>query len=87
MYARLQQSYYMREPQPLLSRDEFANLAPIIVVDVIHQNEVVNTVPIDIKEELASNQNLPTTTTAYCVLIHDRLLEYTPLTGEMRRLV
>lgn len=85
MYVRFQQNYYYKEPQPLLSCQEFKNKAPIIVVDVSHQNESVNSGPIDIKLEFETAQNIPTNTTAYCILIHDRIIEYIPLRGEIRK--
>ena len=85
MYVRFQQNYYYKEPQPLLTCQEFKNNAPIIVVDVSHQNESVNSGPIDIKLEFETAQNIPTNTTAYCILIHDRIIEYIPLRGEIKK--
>ena len=85
MYVRFQQNYYYKEPQPLLSCQEFKNNPPIIVVDVSHQNESVNSGPIDIELEFETAQNIPTNTTAYCILIHDRIIEYIPLRGEIKK--
>lgn len=87
MYVRFQQNYYMKEPQPLLSCQEFKNKAPIIVIDVSHQNETVTSGPIDIKIEFETDNNIPSNTSAYCILIHDRLVEYTPLTAQVRKVV
>lgn len=71
MYSRFQQNYYLRDPQPLLTTQEFKNKAPIIAIDVSHQNESVNCGPIDIKIEFETATNIPRMTTAYCILIHD----------------
>ncbi|KAI8123527.1 hypothetical protein CVS40_6005 [Lucilia cuprina] len=87
MYLRFQQSYYMREPQPLLTSQEFKNNAPIIVIDVSHQNESVSSGPIDIKLEFETSENVPANTSAYCILIHDRIIEYIPLKGQVRKVL
>lgn len=87
MYIRFQQNYYMKEPQPLLTCQEFKNKAPIIVVDVSHQNETVTRGPIDIKIEFETSINIPAKSSAYCILIHDRLIEYTPLTAQVHKII
>lgn len=87
MYIKFQQSYYMREPQPLLSREDFKKVAPVIVIDVTHQNESIKLGPIDIRVEFQTAKNIPENTSAYCLLIHDRIIEYSPLTGEVKRVV
>lgn len=87
MYARFQQNYYLKDPQPLLSCHDFKSKAPIFVVDVSHQDETVTSGPIDIKIEFESNKNIAANTTAHCILIHDRLIEYTPLSGLVRKIV
>uniref|UniRef100_A0A1B0GEQ0 Double jelly roll-like domain-containing protein n=1 Tax=Glossina morsitans morsitans TaxID=37546 RepID=A0A1B0GEQ0_GLOMM len=56
MYSRFQQSYYLRDPYPLLKRNEFLTHAPIVVLDVTHQNESVKTGPIDIRIELKASK-------------------------------
>uniref|UniRef100_A0A1B0G601 Double jelly roll-like domain-containing protein n=1 Tax=Glossina morsitans morsitans TaxID=37546 RepID=A0A1B0G601_GLOMM len=55
MYSRFQQSYYLRDPYPLLKRNEFLTHAPIVVLDVTHQNESVKTGPVDIRIELKAS--------------------------------
>ncbi|GBP03669.1 hypothetical protein EVAR_67679_1 [Eumeta japonica] len=87
MYLRFQQCYYMKEPQPLLTAQEFKNNAPIIVVDVSHQNESLNTGPIDIKLEFETATNIPAKTAAYCILMHDRIIEYIPIRGQVRKVL
>lgn len=87
MYSRFQESYYSRPSQPLLKRENFKTLAPIIVLDVSHQNETVKTGPIDIRIELKTQQNIPANTSAYCLIIHDRMFEYIPLTNEVKKIL
>lgn len=89
MYAKFQQSFYMREPEPLLNVDEYKTYAPLIVVDVSHQNEAVKIGPIDVRIEFdtEASKPIPDNTSAYCLVIHDRLIEYSPLTSEIRKII
>ncbi|XP_065368788.1 uncharacterized protein LOC135961222 [Calliphora vicina] len=87
MYVKFQQNFYMREAQPLLSAEEFKEKAPIIVIDVSHQNEAVTTGPIDIKVEFSTDKIVAANTSAYCLLIHDRLIEYSPLSSSVKKIV
>lgn len=88
MYCKFQEGYYLRNPpQPLLSLEDFMREAPIIVMDVTHQNEGIKTGSMDIKIEFRTNKNVPENTAAYCILIQDRVIEYVPLTGEIKKIV
>lgn len=86
MYIKFQQSYYGRQFQPLLSREKFASDAAIAVIDCSRQNEVIKTGPVDIRLEFKTSENAPANTTAYCLLLHDRIVKYIPLTSEVRKL-
>ncbi|XP_061396090.1 uncharacterized protein LOC133331729 [Musca vetustissima] len=86
MYAKFQETYYMREPQPLLSYISFKG-NPIAVIDISNQNEAVKNGPIDLKIQFETNTPIPQNTSAYCLIIHDRLVEYIPLTGIVRKVV
>lgn len=87
MYEKFQQSYYGRTPQPLLSPKNFAKIAPIIVLDVTHQNESVKGGPIDIRIELKFHSNVQPNTSAYCMLVHDKMFEYVPLTNDIKKII
>ncbi|XP_058985528.1 uncharacterized protein LOC131805849 [Musca domestica] len=86
MYTKFQQSYYMREPQPLLTYASFKD-KPIAVIDISNQNEAVKNGPIDLKIQFETNKPIPQNTSTYCLIIHDRLVEYVPLTGIVRKVV
>lgn len=85
MYAKFQQSYYGYNSQPLLSRAAFITNAPIAVVDCSHQNESIKTGPVDIKLEFKTFNNVAANTSAYCLILHDRIIEYNPLTNDVRK--
>ncbi|XP_075163004.1 uncharacterized protein LOC142235626 [Haematobia irritans] len=75
MYAKFQQSFYMKEP--LLSFSEFKE-NPIAVVDISNQNEATKSGPIDLKIQLETSTVIPANTVAYCLIIHDRLKNIYP---------
>lgn len=86
MYTKFQQSYYNRQSLPLFSYSDFKTTAPFIVIDCSRQNESIKTAPIDISLEFEFLNNIPANTSAYCIIIHDRIIEYNPLTNIVRRL-
>lgn len=86
MYCKFQESYYGRPSQPLLSRQDFKNIAPIMVIDCSRQNEVIKSGPIDVKIELKTSVIIPPLTSLYCLILHDRIIEYNPMSGEVHKL-
>lgn len=87
MYENFQCSYYGKVNEPLYGREQFKNRAPIVVIDASKQTESVKSGPVDIRLEFESNDNFPPNTTAYCLILHDRIVEYTPSNGSIKRLV
>lgn len=88
MYARFQESYYGYQSSPLLDVFKFHKLAPIVVVDCSHQNETIKTGPVDVTIEFETDVNgISDNTSAFCLLLHDRIVEYTPLNGNTRKLL
>lgn len=88
MYMKFQESYY-GDPNstPLLSWAHFKSMAPIVVIDCSHQNESLKTGPVDVRLEFKTSENIPASTSAYCLLLHDRIIEYNPLTNSVRKLI
>jgi hypothetical protein len=85
-YASFQKSYYGAEAnKPLLSYSEFLALGNIFVIDCSKQNESIKTSSVDVRLEIESTASFPASTSAYCIVIHDRVVEYTPLTNVVRR--
>jgi hypothetical protein len=85
MYANFQQSYYGCKPNPLLTPLDFANNVPIVVIDCSHQNETIKSGPVDIRLEFKTTVQVSDLTSAYCLLIHDRIVEYNPLTNQVKK--
>lgn len=81
MYSRFQSSYYGKANTPLLSPLQFKSKTPIVVIDCSKQNESVKSSSVDIKLEMEFESNIPANTSAYCLILHDKIVTYTPLTG------
>lgn len=87
MYARFQSSYYNRSDAPLLTPKMFKDKYPIVVIDCSKQNESVKSSTVDIRLEFETEDNIPDNTSAYCLILHDTIVTYTPLTGVVRRVL
>lgn len=86
MYANFRQSYYNLSIDPLLNLREFKEKAPLFVIDCSRQNDILKTGAVDVRLEIESSEDLPDNTTAYCLVINDRLFEYKPLSNIVRKL-
>lgn len=86
MYTKFRQSYYNLPSDPLLDINSFKGKAPLFVIDCSRQNETLKTGPVDVRLEIETLEDIPDNTTAYCLIINDRLLEYKPLSNLVRKL-
>ncbi|KAE9537238.1 hypothetical protein AGLY_006261 [Aphis glycines] len=87
MYTSFQESYYEKSIRnPILSPSTFLTHAPIIVIDTSKQNDSATASSVDVQLEIEASESL-LGVTAYCLLIHDRIVEYVPFTREVRKLV
>ncbi|XP_046472601.1 uncharacterized protein [Neodiprion pinetum] len=87
MYDQFQTAYYNKEAEPLLSKREFIDQAPLIVIGCSKQNESLKTGPVDIRLEFEASVEFPANTAAYCMILHDRIIEYSPISGTVKELV
>ena len=86
MYAKFGQSYY-GHGEPLLNAIEFLQYAPITVIDCSRQNESLKSATVDVRIDFECKENVPANTSAVCLIIHDRIVEYSPLTNVVRNLI
>lgn len=86
MYTQFRQSYYNLPVDPLFDLITFKEKAPLFVIDCSRQNENLKTGPVDVRLEIESSQDIPDKTSAYCLIINDRLFEYKPLSNIVRKL-
>lgn len=85
MYCNFRESYYGKYADPLVSQREFKLQYPLIVIDCSKQNEAVKSGAIDVRLEIEAEEMFPANTTGFCVLLHDRIVDYTPLTNVVRK--
>ncbi|XP_053598629.1 uncharacterized protein LOC128668850 [Microplitis demolitor] len=78
MHTNSLTSYYNKESKPLLTKTEYLQQAP--------QNESIKSGPVDICLEFESDEQFPDQTSAYCLILHDRIIEYNPLSSTVRKL-
>jgi hypothetical protein len=57
------------------------------VIDCSKRNALIKEGPVDIQLEIEVNKPFPPKTIAYCLLVHDCLFEYTPLTNTMHKII
>ena len=87
MYANFQSSFFDKDNEPLLTKTLFTTKAPLIVIDCAKQNESLITGPVDVRLEFESDAIFPAPTSAYCLILHDRIVEYQPISGVVKKLV
>lgn len=87
MYADFQRSYYSKEwSEPMLTYDEFISLAPIVVIDCSHQIESnTGSNVVDVRIDFETSEEIPANTSAYCLMLQDTIITYSPLSGVVRR--
>ncbi|XP_024883553.1 uncharacterized protein LOC112462155 [Temnothorax curvispinosus] len=88
MYARFCKGYYGYEYlEPSLTISTFLRNGPFVIIDCSRQNESVKNATVDVRIEFDCMENVPPNTSAYCFIIHDRVIEYNPLTNVVRKIV
>ncbi|XP_071055502.1 uncharacterized protein [Onthophagus taurus] len=87
MYCNFAKTYYDRElAEPMFNRDTFLAHTPIIVVDCSRQNDILNVGTVDIRIEFETSEEIPNATSLYCLILHDRVFKYVPLTGMINQI-
>ncbi|XP_071574329.1 uncharacterized protein [Temnothorax nylanderi] len=88
MYAKFRGAYYGdSRDDALFSPREFARVAPLVVIDCSRQNDSVKSATVDVRIEFENKENVPPKTTAFCLIVHDRVIEYSPLTNVVRKII
>ncbi|XP_071576357.1 uncharacterized protein [Temnothorax nylanderi] len=88
MYAKFRGAYYGdSRDDALFSPREFARVAPLVVINCSRQNEAVKSATVDVRIEFECKENVPPKTTAFCLIVHDRVIEYGPLTNVVRKII
>jgi hypothetical protein len=87
MYNNFRYNYYNSSTlESLTSWSNFKAETPIFIIDTRYQNDNLKQGPVDVKIELKASKDIPPRTTAFCLILHDCLVELKPLTGEVNKL-
>ena len=87
-YSKFQSSYYTgSDDQPCLNKETFFAKAPLIVIDCSKQIETIKTGSLDIRIDIETSQDIPANTSAYCLIIHDAIVQYLPLSGIVKKIM
>ncbi|KAJ8914168.1 hypothetical protein NQ315_016247 [Exocentrus adspersus] len=80
MFARFRQAYFEKENEPIFTPKQFKDIAPIVYIDCSRQKEAIQSGAVVLRIELETKDNVPKDTTTYCLVLHDKLYSYNPLT-------
>jgi hypothetical protein len=87
----IQQSYYNGTggTNPSIEAFDFAALQTntIFAFDCTRTNETVKPGMVDVRIEIESRANIPANTSAYCLIIHDNIISYSPFESLVHRQV
>lgn len=81
MYANFQAAYYLKDAEPLFKPVEFKNTCPIVIINTSHQNESLKSGAVDLTINFETSENIPANTIAYCLILYDKIVQYSPLTN------
>lgn len=87
MYSKAQSSYYNGTswPNPFAMFFNDFDKRPLFVFDCSKTEESIKPGMVDVRLDFDAKENFPTNTTAYCLIIHDNLVRYSPFTSTVRR--
>ncbi|XP_026829816.1 uncharacterized protein LOC113563024 [Ooceraea biroi] len=87
MYSCFRKAYYGCDcDETFLTTIIFLIRGRLVVIDCSRQKESIKSATVDVRLEFDCKENVPDNTTAYCLIIHDRVVEYSPLTNVVRRI-
>ncbi|RLU15070.1 hypothetical protein DMN91_012957 [Ooceraea biroi] len=87
MYSRFRKAYYGCDcDETFLTTINFLIRGPFVVIDCSRLKESIKSATVDVRLEFDCKENVPDNTTAYCLIIYDRVVEYSPLTNVVRRI-
>lgn len=90
MYCKFQESYYQNakktQTHPYNTLTQFG-ISPIFVFDCSRQEDSMKNSTIDVRIEIEASENIAANTAAYCLIIHDNIVNYNPYTNIVQRAI
>lgn len=91
MLASIQKSYYNATggSNPMLNGLTYARFIerPVFAFDCTRTDESIKTGMVDVRLEIETSANFPENTTAFCLIIHDNLVHYSPYSSIVERVI
>jgi hypothetical protein len=75
----------VNEKHPLLTYSAFKDRA-LFVIDCSRRDDTLKSSAIDVKVEIDARKGFPAKTKAYCIIVHDCIMEYLPLSEIVRKM-
>lgn len=86
-YLDFQKSYMFKaSSEPILDFEQFKE-KPLFVIDCSKHADSLKPSTVDIKLEIKSSKNFPAGTRSFCILVHDCVYTYTPLTASVQYMI
>lgn len=85
MYSKFRKSYYDLSNEPLFLPNEYKNIAPLIFIDCSFQRDVIQSSNISMRLVFETHKDIPEKTTAYCLILYDKVFTYNPLTKTVKQ--
>lgn len=86
MFARFRKSYYGKGIKPIVQPSVFKSRAPLAVIDCSKQNDTLKSGPVNFRLEFKAENPFPASTSAFALVIHDRILDYNLLNNHVTKL-
>jgi hypothetical protein len=86
MYSKFRSSYYDLPNEPLFLPNEYKEKAPIIYIDCSFQKDTIQSANVSMRVVFETHKDIPAKTTAYCLIIYDKVFTYNPLTKIVKQM-
>ena len=87
MFVHFQTAYYGKESEPISNMREFIQSIPVIVFDCSKQTETLKFSSVDDLLKFESTVNFPASMSAFCLIIHRQVIQYKPVSGDVKKLM
>ena len=86
MYSQFRSNYYGKTEEPLFAPTQFKEYAPITYINCSHQKDTLQDGPVVMRVEFDLHKDIDKDTAAYCLILHDKVFSYNPLTKLVKQL-
>lgn len=85
-FSSFRKTYYEDTIEPVFNSKEFKETAPIAYINCMYQKEILDVGAVALRLEIETDKEIPEKTSAYCLILHDKMFTYNPLTKIVRQI-